>query len=190
MHGMKGIKQIIALGSVGLVSAALAIALVQPATGAAGDPKVWGVGTTKSIDDFTFGSFHTVLKKQVSTPGGYLSINSMIGIEDDCTDVEPSEAQVRLRVDGKNVWKSPYAFEVSTDCDTATNSGVVGAPAVVQVGSGQHTVELQLLESTGATNGLYVEARSLTILYVADGAATPIPWPGDPMTVAPSRQNG
>jgi hypothetical protein len=45
------------------------------------------------------------------------------------------------------------------------------------------------LESTGATNGLYVEARSLTILYVADGAATPIPWPGDPMTVAPSRQN-
>lgn len=187
---MKGIKQIMALGSVGLVSAALAIALVQPATGAAGDPKVWGVGTTKSIDDFTFGSFHTVLKKQVSTPGGFLSIASMIGIEDDCSDNEPSQAQMRLRVDGKNVWKDAYAFEMSSDCDATIGSGVVGAPAVVQVGSGQHTVELQLREESGATNGLYVMGRSLSILFVADGAATPIPWPSDPMTVAPSGQNG
>ena len=187
---MKGIKQIIALGSVGLVSAALAIALVQPATGAAGDPKVWGVGTTKSIDDFTFGSFHTVLKKQVSTPGGFLSISSMIGIEDDCTDAVASNAMLRLRVDGKNVWRDSYAFEMSSECNTSVEDGVVGAPAVVKVGAGQHLVEVQLLESSGAANGLYIGGRSLTILFVADGAATQIPWPGDPMTVAPSRQNG
>jgi len=184
MHGMKGIRQIIALGSVGLVSAALAIALVQPATGAAGDPKVWGVGTTKALDDFTFSAFHTVLSKSVKTPSGFLSINSMLGIEDDCTDSVASHADLRLRVDGKNVWKDDFGFEMESDCDGFPQAGSVGTPAVVAVGSGTHTIEIQAKETTGAPNGLWIAGRSLTILYVADGTATPIPWPVTPPRTA------
>jgi len=184
---MKGVRQLLAMASIGLVSAAIAVALVQPATGAAGDPKVWGVGTTKSLDDFTFSSFHTVLKKQVNTPGGYLSINSMIGIEDDCSDSEASNAQMRLRVDGKNVWKTEWAFEMDSDCNAPVPEyGTLGAPAVASSAVAPST----LASCRFASSAFAARAFTAPAALVATSAAAWLaarPWGGSTMKSASSR---
>jgi hypothetical protein len=178
---------------VALAAAGGTAMLMSPATAAGGTPKAWGAGSTKTLNDFTSTAFTSILSKKINaSASGAITIVANVSMEDDCSLSGLGGLAVRLRVDGKAIWKDAAAYQLTpVECPTVVapqqdGTRIITGPltdtpsttltATVPVTAGNHAVELQAAE---LGTGSFIMGRGLSILYSPAGGG-PFPWPSQP----------
>jgi hypothetical protein len=133
-----------------------------------------GNASSVDIDNFTTATYADALSETFNAPSaGFALISSAVGAADDTSIAGNGALYTRIAVDGTPTtaddFKSPAQYIAADSGGTGTNT------VVVPVTAGNHTATVQI--RSGGT-GAYIFSRQITVLFVPNGDATPVPYSG------------
>ena len=128
--------------------------------------------TSADIDDFTATTYTNALSETFNAPSaGFALISSAVGAADDASLAGTGALYTRITVDGTATtaddFNSPAFYIGASEGGTGTNT------VVVPVSAGNHTATVQI---RAGGSGAFVFSRQISVMFVPNGDATPIPF--------------
>jgi hypothetical protein len=135
----------------------------------------YGAANSTDMPDFTTATYTTVLSKSFTAPtAGFALIIGSIGCADDISDPNHGSLWSRIAIDGTGTTNDSFSAPACYSEQTAGGGGTATNSVVVSVTAGTHAAQLQA--RSAASTGAYIYTRDLTVLFVPNGSATPIPF--------------
>jgi hypothetical protein len=138
------------------------------------DIRADGNASSTPIDNFTTGTFTSILDKSFNAPrAGFAYVTASLSTEDDVSFAGPGDLLYRLTLDGTALESNAFAHEAASSAANNVPAASGAVTAVVPITAGAHTFSLQAREDG---TGDFIESRQLSVLSsTPTGSAATIP---------------